>query len=101
VKLTPWSASRVWTFLITVVPSERSSSLRISTTLSRLSTACLAAAAGLAAEAVTIPKASSIAAATQIHLRPTTGRRVSALAEACVSLGRNLRKIETGLSDRG
>ena len=62
------------------VPSERSSSLRITTTFSRWSVRACDRCAGLAAEAPTAPKTSSNAAVTQIH---TTLRTNGANSATC------------------
>src|SRR3954453_22343892 len=86
VKLTPWSTSNFLTFGITVVPSQRSSSLRITTTLSRWSTRWLYRAEGLPAEAPTAPKTSSNAAPTQIHTTLRTGSKVALLVKRCLRL---------------
>src|SRR6478735_4331176 len=86
VKVTPRPASSVWTFFITLVPSERSSSLRITTTLSRSSTRCLYPDESLPAVAPTAPKTSSSAAATQIHTTLRNGCNVSLLAKRCLRL---------------
>src|SRR5581483_11473288 len=95
VKLTPWSPSNRWTFFITAVPSERSSSLRMRTTLSRLAPACRPADTGLAATAPSTPKTSSNAVASQIHtaLR-TKGWKLPLFAKRCVRL------VESGTRER-
>ena len=77
VKVTPWSASSLWAFFITAVPSERSSSLRITTTFSGWPVPRLVRCAGLAAAAPTTPKTSSDAAVAQIHTTLRTSAQTS------------------------
>ncbi len=86
VKFTPWSTSSFLTFCITVVPSQRSSSLRITTTLSRWSTRCLYRDETLPAEAPTAPKTPSSAAVAKIHTTLRNGCKVALLVKRCLRL---------------